>query len=63
MKDPTFRGGSRETNIEGGLPKKGRFGQFASLKGGLGKKEGGGVFKGGRGVDSPMHTMNIFHTF
>ena len=24
---------------------------------GLGKKEGGGVFEGGDGVDTPMHTM------
>ena len=31
---------SQKTNIEGGLPKKGGFGQFADLGGGLGKKEG-----------------------
>ena len=51
--------GLRKTNIEGGLPKKG-VAQFAYLRGGLGKKEGGGVFffaGGGRGVDTPMHTM------
>ena len=33
--------GSRKTNKEGGLPKKGGIGQFADLRGGeLGKKEG-----------------------
>ena len=32
-------------------------GQFANLRG-LGKKEAGGVFEGGRRVvDTPMHTM------
>ena len=32
----------------GGLPKKGRLGQFVDLReGGLGKKEGGRVFEGG----------------
>ena len=25
----------------------------------LGKKEGGGVFEGRVGVDTPMHTMNL----
>ena len=30
--------------------------QFANLMGGLGKKEGAGVFEG---VDIPMHTMNF----
>ena len=25
--------------------------------GGIGKKEGGGVFDGGGGLDTPMHTM------
>ena len=41
MKNLTFRGGSRKTNIEGGLPKKrgGGLGQFADLR-------GGGVFEG-----------------
>ena len=35
MKNLTFRGGSRKTNIEGGLPKKrGGLGQFADLRGG-----------------------------
>ena len=40
------------------MPKKGGFGQFADLRGGggLGKKEGGGVFEEG-GVDTLMHTM------
>ena len=38
------------------MPKKGRLGQFAYLRdGGLGKKEGGGVFEGG--VDTLMYTM------
>ena len=27
------------------------------FKGGLGKKEGGGVFEGGGGGDIPIHTM------
>ena len=31
-------------------------GQFADLRGGIGKKEGDGVFAGV--VDTPMHTMN-----
>ena len=35
---------SQKTNIERGLPKKGGFGQFADLRGGLGKKERGGGF-------------------
>ena len=56
LKNPTFRGGSQKTNIEGGLPKKGGFGQFVDLRegGGLGKKEGI-VFL--RGVDTSMHLM------
>ena len=33
--------------------KRGGLGQFADLKEGLGKKDGGGVFEGG-GVDTPM---------
>ena len=33
-------GGSGKTNIEGRLPKKEGLGQFADLRGGLGKKEG-----------------------
>ena len=52
-------GGSRKTNIEGGL-----LGQFADLRvrgWGLGKKEGDGVFEVGRG-DTPVHTMNINYT-
>ena len=41
-------GGSRKTNIDGGLPKRGGLGQFANLmRGGLGKKEAG-VFLRGR---------------
>ena len=42
----------------GGLPKKGGLGEFADLRGELGKKEGG-VFLGRWGVDTPMHTMNV----
>ena len=38
LKNPTFKGGSQKTNIEGGLPKKGGLGQFANLRRGLGKK-------------------------
>ena len=56
--NPAFRWGSRKTNIEGRLPKKGGLGQLSDLgeEGGLGKKEEGGVFEG-RGTDNPMHTM------
>ena len=59
LKNPTFMGrGSRKTNIEGRLPKKGGLGQFADLRGGggLARKRGWFFFKGG-GVDTPMHTM------
>ena len=55
-----LRGGSsQKIDIQGGLSKKRVLGQFADLRGGwggggLGKKEGGGVFEGG---DTPMHTM------
>ena len=56
-----YRGGSRKTNIEGGLPKKGRgLRQFADLRGGLGKKEEV-VFL--RGVDTPMHTVLVVFPF
>ena len=48
-------GSSRKTDIEGGLPKKGGFGQFADLREGLGKKVEV-VFL--RGIDTPMHTMH-----
>ena len=43
-------GGSRKTNIEGGLPKKEGLGQFVDFRegGGLARKKGG---------DTPMHTM------
>ena len=51
-------GGSRKTNIEGGLPKKEGLGQFVDFRGGGGgawqERGGGGVFEGG---DTPMHTM------
>ena len=36
------------------MPKKGSFDSL-QIKGGLGKKEGGGVFEGG--VDNSTHTM------
>ena len=48
LKDPTFRGGgSRKTNIEGELPKKGgSLKQFADLRGGEGawQERGGWCF-------------------
>ena len=48
LKDPTFRGGgSRKTNIEGELPKKGgALKQFADLRGGEGawQERGGWCF-------------------
>ena len=54
-----LEGGSRKTNIEGGgaFPKKGGSLDSLLILGGLGKKEGGGVFHLGRGVDTPMHIM------
>ena len=55
MKNPTFRGGSRKTNKEGGLPKKGGLVQFANLRGGFAGKRGG-VLEG-EGIYTPMHTM------
>ena len=44
-----FWGGLEKPIYRGGLPKKGRGGGLNSLLiwGGLGKKEGGGVFEGG----------------
>ena len=33
-------------------------GEFADLKGGLGKKDRGGVFEGGGG-DTPVYTMKL----
>ena len=42
--------GSQKTYIEGGFPKKGGgggLGQFADLRGGLGKKDRGSVYEGG----------------
>ena len=54
-----------KTNIEGRDCLKGRgegggrgLGQFADLRGGLGRKEGGGAFEGGDWY--PMHTMPPF---
>ena len=40
------------------MAKNGRLGKFVDLRGGLGKKEGGGGILE-RGVDTPMHTMSI----
>ena len=60
LKNPTFMGrGSRKTNLEGKLSKKGGLGQFADLRGGdLARKRGRFFFiRGGGGVDTPMHTM------
>ena len=48
--------GKQKTDIEGGIAKKGGLGQFANLRVGLGKKEGGVVSRG-RGVDTVMHTI------
>ena len=43
-------GGSRKTNIDGGLSKRGKAWAVCQFKaGGLGKKEEGGVFEAGRG--------------
>ena len=54
------KGGTRKTNIEGGLPKKeGGLEQFADLRGAW--QERGGVFL--RGVDTPMHTMETLASF
>ena len=47
LKNSTFKGGSRKTNIEGGDSKKGSLGLFADLRGSLVRKGGGGVFEGG----------------
>ena len=55
-----FGGGedSRKTDIEGGIAWKGGAWTVCKFEGGLGKKEGGGVFEGGGGgVDIPMHAM------
>ena len=48
--------GSRKTNIEGGLPKKGGLGQFVDLRGTLARKRGW-CFWGG--VDTPMRSMRV----
>ena len=55
LKNPTFKGGSQKTNIEGGLPKKRGLGQFANLRGGAWQEIGVVVIL--RGVDTPMHAM------
>ena len=44
----------KNTNIEGGLLKKGGLGQFADLRGTWQEREDG-VFE--EGVDTPMHTL------
>ena len=50
-----FRGGgSQKNNIFGKLPKKWGLGQFAR---GLAKNREEGVFEGGMGGDTSMHTM------
>ena len=55
-------GGSRKTNIEGGLPKEVGGGAWTVCKfkrgQGLGKKEGVVFLRGKVVVDTPMHTMN-----
>ena len=40
-------GGSQKTIYRGDCVKRGCLGHFVDLMGGLGKKEGGGVFEGG----------------
>ena len=56
LENPSFKGGFTKNQYRGGrLPKKGGLGLFIDLRGGLGKKEEGGVFEGG--VETPMHTM------
>ena len=49
LKNPTFRGGgggSRKTNIEGGIAEKGGLGQFTNLRGAW-QERGGCVLEGG----------------
>ena len=55
------RGSHKKLIYRRELPKKrGGLEQFADLRGeGLGKKEGGDVFKEGLGGDTPIHTMNL----
>ena len=63
-----FLGEMFTKNQKRGLPKKGGFGQFADLRGGLARISGvkllffvfflgGGGGKGGGGGDTPMHIM------
>ena len=44
------------------MPKKGGAWTVCRFNGGLGKKDGWGVFEGDRGGggDTPMHTMNLW---
>ena len=55
----------RSLTVRRELPKKGGvLGQFADLREGAWKKEGGGCFWGGLGVsDNLMYTMNLAITF
>ena len=56
-----FWEGGWKTNIEDGLPKKGGHGQFAHLRGGLDRKDGGDVFEGGLIPQCILWTLNISH--
>ena len=58
LKNPILRTrGSRKSNIQGELLKKGEAGQFSDLReGGAWQKRGGG---GGGVVVTLMHTMNL----
>ena len=47
LKNPIFRGGSWKAMYRGKLPEKGGVGQFANLRGGVGKKEGVVFLRGG----------------
>ena len=54
-------GGSRRTNIEGGDCLKRGAWAVCWFKGGLGKKEEGGVFEEGRGWDPNAHYAPPYH--
>ena len=52
-------GGSQKTNIEGGLPKKGGFGQFVDLReGGAWQERRDSVFEGGWYLNAPYDLKN-----
>ena len=58
MEKANFKGVPRKTNIWGGgiaWNGGGGLGQFADLRKGLGRKEGGGVFERGGGWYSDAH--------